>query len=247
MKLLRIIHFLISADKFITLSLNQQDVQQILGLSYLEIEFKFGEDSPIKTLASNITSRTMFSDLVMISDKALQQAIGDGPDNGCTYLEKLDEFKFFRDCMYTKKSKLELSHIPSVKVDMEKPKNNVGAKLCTEPLCNKKRLFTCYVCSGPNNICKAGELGESTACKSDQHYCIKELSGDDTNRELVARKCGNEFDREATCGSSGDNIGIAASGLVRCCNNRQENDCNAGQTIRQNVVMIILIMLLSMK
>lgn len=211
----------------------------------MEIEFKFGDDSPIKTLASNITSRTMFSDLVIISDKALKQAIGDGPDNGCTYLEKSDEFKFFRDCMYTKKSKLELSHIPSVKVDMEKSKNNVGATLCTEPLCNRKRLFTCYVCSGPNNICKAGELGVSTACLSDQHYCIKELSGDDTNRELVARKCGNEFDREATCGSSGQNIGIAASGLVRCCNNREENDCNAGQTIRQNVLVIVLIFLIS--
>ena len=55
----------------------------------MEIEFKFGEDSPIKTLASNITSRTMFSELVMISDDALKEAIGDGPDNGCTYLEKM--------------------------------------------------------------------------------------------------------------------------------------------------------------
>ena len=78
-----------SAEKFVTLSLNKQDIQQILGLSYLEIEFKFGEDSPIKTLASNITSRTMFSELVMISDDALKEAIGDGPDNGCTYLEKM--------------------------------------------------------------------------------------------------------------------------------------------------------------
>ena len=69
--------------------MNKLDVQQILGLSYLEIQFKFGEDSPIKTLASNITSRTMFSDLVMISDDALKQAIGDGPDNGCTYMEKM--------------------------------------------------------------------------------------------------------------------------------------------------------------
>ena len=69
--------------------MNKLDVQQILGLSYLEIQFKFGEDSPIKTLASNITSRTMFSDLVMISDDALKQAIGDGPDNGFTYMEKM--------------------------------------------------------------------------------------------------------------------------------------------------------------
>ena len=83
----------LSAEKFVTLSLNKLDVQQILGLSYLEIEFKFGEDSPIKTLASNITSRTMFSDLVMISDDALKEAIGDGPDNGCTYLEKMGEIR----------------------------------------------------------------------------------------------------------------------------------------------------------
>ena len=145
--------------------------------------------------------------------------------------------------MYSKKSKLELSHIPGVKVDMQKTKNNVGAKICTEPLCNQARLFTCYVCDGPNNICKNGELGTISACLSDQHYCIKELSGDDTNRELVARKCGNEFDREATCGSSGDNIGIAASGLVRCCNNREENNCNSAQTIGQNVLIIQILVL----
>ena len=83
--------FVFLAEKFVTLSLNKLDVQQILGLSYLAIEFKFGEDSPIKTLASNITSRTMFSELVMISDDALKQAIGDGPDNGCTYMEKMSE------------------------------------------------------------------------------------------------------------------------------------------------------------
>ena len=88
-KILLLFLVIFSAEKFVTLSLNKQDIQQILGLSYLEIEFKFGEDSPIKTLASNITSRTMFSELVMISDDALKEAIGDGPDNGCTYLEKM--------------------------------------------------------------------------------------------------------------------------------------------------------------
>ena len=49
-------------------------------------------------------------------------------------------------------------------------------------------------------------------------------------RELVARKCGNEFDKYLACGSDdgdekdeesgGDNIGIAASGDVICCENR---------------------------
>ena len=57
----------------------------------------------------------------------------------------------------------------------------------------------------------------------------------------MARKCGNEFDREATCGSSGDNIGIAASGLVRCCSNREENNCNSGQTVRHNVLIILVV------
>ena len=50
--------------------------------------------------------------------------------------------------MYSKKSKLELSHIPGVKVDMQKTKNNVGAKICTEPLCNQARLFTVNIISG---------------------------------------------------------------------------------------------------
>ena len=81
-------------------------------------------------------------------------------------------------------------------------------------------------------------MGESQACQQDETYCIKELSGkfivlshksgsitlyvagDDSNRELVARKCGNEFDKYLACGSGGDNIGIAASGDVICCNNR---------------------------
>ena len=36
----------------------------------------------------------------------------------------------------------------------------------------------------------------------------------------MARKCGNEFDKYLACGSGGDNIGIAASGDVICCNNR---------------------------
>ena len=88
-KALKLLFVVFLAEKFVTLSLSKLDVQQILGLSYLAIEFKFGEDSPIKSLASNITSRTMFSDLVMISDDALKQAIGDGPDNGCTYQEKM--------------------------------------------------------------------------------------------------------------------------------------------------------------
>lgn len=55
--------------------------------------------------------------------------------------------------------------------------------------------------------------------------------GDDSNRELVARKCGNEFDKYLACGSEtdgeendedtgGGKIGIAASGDVVCCDNR---------------------------
>ena len=46
--------------------------------------------------------------------------------------------------------------------------------------------------------------------------------GDASNREIVARKCGNEFDRYLACGSRGENLGIAASGDVRCCNNRSQ-------------------------
>ena len=100
-------------------------------------------------------------------------------------------------------------------------------------------LFECYVCDGPNNICKDNELGTLQACKSDEEYCIKELSGslslseaavlsfecsgDASNRELVARKCGNEFDRYLACGSGSEvNLGIAATGDVRCCSNRYQ-------------------------
>ena len=36
----------------------------------------------------------------------------------------------------------------------------------------------------------------------------------------MARKCGNEFDKYLACGSGGENIGIAASGDVICCDNR---------------------------
>lgn len=47
------------------------------------------------------------------------------------------------------------------------------------------------------------------------YYLLFLALGDSSNRELVARKCGTAFDREATCGSSGENIGIAAKGIVR--------------------------------
>ena len=64
-------------------------------------------------------------------------------------------------------------------------------------------LLSCYVCDGPNNICAHGELGTSQvntvlpsilssdwlitsilsqACLADEKYCIKELSGDASNR-----------------------------------------------------------------
>ena len=43
-------------------------------------------------------------------------------------------------------------------------------------------MYSCYVCDGPNNICAHGELGTSQACLADEKYCIKELSGDASNR-----------------------------------------------------------------
>ena len=53
------------------------------------------------------------------------------------------------------------------------------------------------------------------------HIVTIHVEGDASNRELVARKCGNEFDKYLSCGSgSENNIGIAATGDVRCCSNR---------------------------
>ena len=138
------------------------------------------------------------SELIKISDEALEEALVGSPENGCTYLEKTgiieiqlkisntwifiltytDARQYFRNCLYTKKNNLDLGQLPAVKVMLAKPREPVtNSSICTEPFCNREKLFTCWVCDGPNNICREGEMGESQACQQDEKYCIKELSG----------------------------------------------------------------------
>jgi len=210
------------------LAMNKNDMHMVLNLAFGEAyrHLQTSESSPVTKHAASVTAKMTFEQLVNVSDEALTELIGGGPENGCTYLEKETDRgrKYFRNCLYHQK--LALSDLQKAKIQLKKTLDPNNATICKDDLCNKKGLFTCMVCKGPNNICKLGEVGESKACSSEELYCIKELSGDSSNRELVARKCGTEFDREATCGSSGENIGIAAKGLVRCCSNREVSDCN---------------------
>ena len=87
-----------------------------------------------------------------------------------------------RGCLFSEKEPVTLDNLIMAKDALGKTvlKSDFTedvVEICTEPLCNKKKLFTCYVCDGPNNICKHEELGFSQACQSDEKYCIKELSG----------------------------------------------------------------------
>ena len=92
----------------------------------------------------------------------------------------------------------------------------------------------------------------------------------------MARKCGNEFDKYLACGSDdgeekdkdqesgGDNIGIAASGDVICCENRSiveeylqsrlvsrllcfrdENDCNTSVMVSFSAATLVTVTVLS--
>jgi len=237
--------------KWKQLQVNGNDLITVLNLAFGNIYQKLdtSDSSPVATKSEEITSKTTFEQLVNISDDALASLIGDSPENGCTYLEKTKDDtgkrkKFYRNCLYHQK--LALSDLPAVQIQLTKDKDPNNATICMEDLCNNKGLYTCMVCGGPNNICKLGELGHSKACASEEKYCIKELSGDSSNRELVARKCGTEFDREATCGSSGENIGIAAKGLVRCCSNREVSDCNVAVHMENCCLVMGILLLISL-
>ena len=85
----------------------------------------------------------------------------------------------FRNCLYTKKSNLKLAGLAQAKDWVTKARHPLdNSNMCSDPYCNNQGLFECYVCDGPNNICKQNELGTLQACEADEMYCIKELSGE---------------------------------------------------------------------
>ena len=84
---------------------------------------------------------------------------------------------------------LALSDLPAVKLQLDKSTDPNNATICKADLCNKKGLYTCLVCTGPNNICKKNELGVSTACQSEEQYCIKELSGTYQDQDFNYHLC----------------------------------------------------------
>ena len=50
--------------------------------------------------------------------------------------------QYFRRCMYTKKSNLNLAQLPVVKTALGKTLSPVdNATQCTEPFCNREKLF----------------------------------------------------------------------------------------------------------
>ena len=72
------------------MAINVADVYSMLlsEFSAFNEEISLGPDSPLQNYTKNITARTMLSELITIADDALKAALGDGPDNSCTYLYK---------------------------------------------------------------------------------------------------------------------------------------------------------------
>ena len=57
-------------------------------------------------------------------------------------LELNKKAQYFRRCMYTKKSNLNLAQLPVVKTALGKTLSPVdNATQCTEPFCNREKLF----------------------------------------------------------------------------------------------------------
>jgi len=210
------------------------------------VDRRKGDLSLVFEETRNMTfDNTTYDQLAEMTADVLAQVVAaeeEVPENACTYNEKTvtNQPGIFRRCLY--RSALRMADWAEIKKNLLRNRdwpNGVkptddnmhrSAKLCIEDRCNKKGTRSCYECEGPNHQCVEGSVGISMACPATHKYCIKELSGDATNRELVARYCGTEYDREAICNRDGDNIGIAAKGQVRCCSNDEAeggaNDCN---------------------
>jgi len=203
---------------------------------------------------------TTYDQLAEMTADVLAQVVAaepEVPENACTYNEKTvtNQAGTFRRCLY--RSALRMADWPEIKKNMLRNRDwpsgvqpteenkHRSAKLCIEDRCNRKGTRSCYECDGPNHQCVQDSVGISMACPATHKYCIKELSGDATNRELVARYCGTEYDREAICNLDGDNIGIAAKGLVRCCSNDPaeggSDDCNSAFRCCHSWMVVILI------
>ena len=95
------------------MEIDKNDVVNILAITFGTFsgdEISMGPTSPIVKHAANITARdfpkylfsnyitesfrTFLSELIKISDEALEEALVGSPENGCTYLEKLGMVKF---------------------------------------------------------------------------------------------------------------------------------------------------------
>ena len=79
-------------DQYAAMEIDKNDVVNILAItfgSFSADEISMGPTSPIVKHAANITARTFLSELIKISDEALEEALVGSPENGCTYLEKI--------------------------------------------------------------------------------------------------------------------------------------------------------------
>ena len=96
-------------DQYAAMEIDKNDVVNILAITFGTFsgdEISMGPTSPIVKHAANITARhfhillllswylteafrTFLSELIKISDEALEEALVGSPENGCTYLEKL--------------------------------------------------------------------------------------------------------------------------------------------------------------
>lgn len=208
---------------------------------YPEVKLAFEE-------RKNMTfDNTTYDQLAVMTAELLEAIIlaaDTVPENACSFNDKTVTGKAgtFRRCLY--RNSLRIADWPELQKNLLRGRDWVdgvkftaankhkSAILCQEDRCNDRGTRSCMECEGPNHQCMEGSAGVSMACPHTHTYCIKELSGDISNRELVARYCGTEYDKEAICNLAGDNIGIAAKGVVKCCSNDESKggwaDCNTG-------------------
>jgi len=173
-------------------------------------------------------------------------------DNACLYSSKTggDNIKdYFRKCVYTKPMALsDWAWVqPNISRQARGKTESCGSgcrkKFCGEELCNDDNLFRCHVCMGSSYLCAEDEIGVSRACPADHSFCIKELSGDSSNRKLSARYCGTSYDADSVCGNEGKRIGIAAKGEVVCCNNRELENCNSASSLKFSLVIVSVVIM----
>ena len=111
------------------LSVNREDAVLILNNAFGEIyqSLQTGPASPLVQRSAAILPNTTFEQLVNISDEALLELIGSGPDNGCTYQKKT----VVKILPSGKKKGAILTQMKSVKLLLMQERKSISEIVCS--------------------------------------------------------------------------------------------------------------------